>query len=232
MAIKIGFDMTVDKKLNYLDATSAEQRVIKQFLSKAREIFPKTELRFVQRDQDSFGKLLVFGLKVSDVDNAENFRLYELAQDFYEEGKLTVAVTMSSSPNSNQQLLRLKPFLKNDELADEAQSLEPSTSFWARFRPRRFQVNAIAFVIVGSSIGILIFDTGQWVHRSFPQFFPGVVQLRGADRYIKTARQSLDQTIAEIKYELSSRVIDHEGEEYKDLQKQRALMEKARADLQ
>jgi hypothetical protein len=218
------------KDPDIVNASKPEQLAILQFMLKAREMSPATKLRFVQKQEDEFGTLLTLSLDIPDLSEAENFRLYELAQEFYQEGKLDLTVTVGRHLNHDKQVLRLKSFVKKDDLIDNFK--EPAPTFMGRFHIAPGQVSALLILAVVAIMFVMVLSMNVFLRESFPALYPGVVTRRGPNAFIKTARTSLDQTIWDISRELGTRTLDHQGDEWKNLERQRELLEKARRDLQ
>jgi hypothetical protein len=217
------------KDPDIVNASKPEQRAISQFMLKAREVSPRTKLRFVQKDQDEFGTLLTLSLDVPDVNDPENYKLYELAQEFYQEGKLDLTVTVGRHLNHDKQVLRLKSFVKKDDLIDNFK--EPAPTIMGRLHIAPGQVSVLLILAMVAIMFVMDLSMNVFLRESFPALYPGVVTRRGPDAFIKTARTSLDQTIWDINHELWTRTLDHEGDEWKNLERQRELLQRARRDL-
>lgn len=210
------------------DATKEEQSAIRQLVEKADVISPGTKLRFVQRDENATDSLLILSLSVPNINEADNFRLYALAHDLYEEGKPSMVVTFNSTPNLDQKLLRLKPFLPKQMLAvDVQETIDPiAYTGWTK----RYRLQFLALLAFLLAFEIMYGQMNKWVHKKFPNLFPNTVER--ANQYVELSKFTLGSNLWDLEQDLKSSRFDHRSPEYKSLEQQRKRIVNALKDLE
>lgn len=192
-------------------ATPSEQAAIKSVVEHAAVLEPKVQVRYVQRQEDSLGTLIVIGLIARNLNAEGKEQLYTIPHslDLPEGLSVTVSpVDIDDYPSSYGQLLDVKPFLKDHT----THLIQPKIVEvqWHNPYKRGFT-------------HVLTFGLGLWLgHLMFNALVPySNLSLRAIRMHITESIKNCDRQIAALK---NSSPADPKIIKY---QNEKALLEKA-----
>ncbi len=216
------------------DATVDERAAIKTLIEKAQGVCPGVRVRFVQREQDLMGTLLIVGMETADPKDTENYALHAVAHDLEEQSGINLIVTQSSIPTQGKQLLKVREFLSPDKISSEA--LEPTELTNVVWRPahQRYKGVLIAFV-VGALMVAAYVASFEWLQQTFPALFRGSEPSKFEHRTegVRGVRLNIDESIRHIDEQIEKREpLSLTEKQVEELRSEKSLLEKARKDLE
>jgi hypothetical protein len=208
-------------------AKADEKDAIVKVLAGAETVAPGTRIRFVQRETDEMGRLLVISLNTPADSQSNSFNLYAIAHELGDPNSdLNVTITQNATPEEGKQLLKITSFVPKDKIAIDFK--EPrSPSILERIYRWFTDPALLAYVIL---VAVTAYNCGlQQGHDSMPKFLHSSSENHAK---INNVRATIDDAIRDIEEQSSKRDVLHiGGRKLKQLEAEKDALGKARLNL-